>query len=229
LKLTLTTLFITLLFTIAKGQPAYNYSRFDFGIAGAVNKPFTDEQTNDYSPSGAASITFNQTPFINYVAELQVGQFTGNSNYGAALQRNFRTRFLAPDIRIQLQAGQFVNYYNSRFLNALKNLYISGGIGLLYGRTNANSNTLYGNENVTVNSQSSNYSMFIPARLGYEFKIFNSDSEPFMKVDIAYQFNYMLRDRLDGIKSGNSNDSFNQLTLGIKFAVPGMVSYKKPL
>lgn len=209
-------------------QPAYNYSKFDFGVAGAVNKPFTDSRSNDYSASGLANVTFNQTPFLNYVGELQAGQLSGNSNYSPSFQQSYRTRYLAPSVRIQLQAGQFINYYNNRFLTALKNLYLSCGLGAIYSRTNI-TNTIQSVNNTANLFNASNYALFIPARLGYEFKIFNADKEPFIKVDIGYQFNYVFEDRLDGIKSGHSSDGFNQLIIGLKFAVPGIVSYKKPL
>lgn len=215
--------------TLGQAQPVYNYSKFDFGIAGAINKPFTDEQSTDYKPSGLINITFNQTPFINYVAELQGGQLTGHSNYSDINKRDFNTKFATASLRGQLQAGQIINYYNNRFLNAIKNLYLSAGVGAIYTRSTVNSVILQDNQYINAVSKASDYALYIPARVGYEFKIFNYDKEPFIKIDIGYQFNYLFGDSLDGYKSGNSNDSFSQFTLGIKFAVPGVATYKRPI
>lgn len=223
------TLFIIAFYLTVQAQSSYNYSKFDFGIAGAVNKPFTDEQSADYKPSGLITINYNQTPFINYVAELQAGVLTGKSYYSNINQRSFNTKFGTAAIRGQLQAGQLLHYYNNRFLNVIKNLYISSGAGVIYTRSTVNSIVRQNNQYRTVTNRPSDYAAFIPARLGYEFKIFNYDKEPFIKIDIAYQFNYLIGDSLDGNKSGNSNDLFNQVTLGIKFAVPGIATFKRPI
>lgn len=215
--------------SITQAQPAYNYSKFDFGIAAAINKPYTDELSTDFKPSGLVNITYNQTPFINYVAELQAGELTGKSYYSDLNKRDFSTKFAMASLRGQLQAGQLFNYYNNRFLNAMKNLYISSGIGAMYTRAEVNSIVIQNNQYKTVVSRPSDYAVVIPARVGYEFKIFNYDKEPFIKVDIGYQFNYIFGDSLDGNISGSSNDSFSQFTLGIKFAVPGVATYKRPI
>ena len=215
--------------SIVEAQPTYNYSKVDFGIAGAITKPFTDEQSADYKPSGLVNVTYNQTPFINYVAELQAGELTGKSLYSNVNKRDFNTRFATAALRGQLQAGQFLNYYNNRFLNAIKNLYVSSGIGAIYTRSTVNSIAFQNNQYRTVTGRPSDYALFIPARLGYEFKIYNIDQEPFIKIDLGYQFNYVFGDSLDGNKSGNSNDVFNQFSVGIKFAVPGIATYKRPI
>jgi len=217
------------LYLFAQGQPAYNYSKFDFGIAGAVNKPFTDIQSTDYKPSGLLNITYNQTPFINYVGELQLGEFTGSSNYSAISKRDFSTKFATASLRGQLQAGQLLHYYNNSLLNALKNFYISSGLGAIYSRTDVNSIVFQNNQYKPASSVASDYALFIPARLGYEFKIFNYDKEPFIKIDIGYQYNYLFSDKLDGYKNGSSNDSFSQFSVGIKFAVPGIATFKRPI
>jgi hypothetical protein len=211
-----------------QAQPAYNYSKFDFGIAGAVGKPLTDERSSDFKPAALVNLTFNQTPFINYVGELQLGEFTGNSTYTNAYERDFRTRYATASLRGQLQAGQLFSYYNSRFLNAIKNLYLSSGAGVMYTRSNVSIIAL-NSQFISSANTVSDYAIYIPARLGYEFKIFNYDKEPFIKIDVGYQFNYVFGDRLDGNRSGNSNDLFNQFILGVKFAVPGIATYKRPI
>lgn len=223
------TLLASALYLFAQGQPAYNYSKFDFGIAGAINKPFTDEQSNDYKPSGLISVTYNQTPFINYVGELQVGELTGKSNYSDVSKRDFSTKFATASLRGQLQAGQLLHYYNNSFLNAMKNLYISSGVGAIYTRANVNSIVLKNNQYQPVTGRISDYAVYIPARLGYEFKIFNDEKEPFIKIDIGYQFNYIFGDKLDGYNSGSKNDLFSQFSVGIKFAVPGIATFKRPI
>ncbi|WP_345951130.1 MULTISPECIES: hypothetical protein [unclassified Mucilaginibacter] len=217
-----------LLQLVAKGQVINQFSRFDFSISGGISKSFTDERNSDVAVLGLAGITYNQTPYINYVAEIQGGQFMGNSNYANSLQRDFKTNYLAPSFRVQFQLGEFVDYNSSSFLNTLKNMYISPGIGVIYTRSNVNTIAASGSSYTTGYDKVVDYSMFIPARLGYEFKIFVED-EPFMKIDVGYQFNYLIGDKLDGNLSGKSNDMFHQLTLGFKFAIPGVTTYRKPI
>src|ERR1700751_1178982 len=71
--------------------------------------------------------------------------------------------------------------------------------------------------------------LFIPARIGYEFKIFNKFQRPDVKIDLGYQYNYVFGDQLDGFKAGSKNDAYTQFTIGIKFSVGGVTSYRKQI
>ncbi|MDB5011520.1 MAG: hypothetical protein JWQ06_2309, partial [Mucilaginibacter sp.] len=72
--------------------------------------------------------------------------------------------------------------------------------------------------------------ILIPARIGYEFKVFNEYNESNFKIDIGYQYNFILGDGLDGYTVGNKNDGYSQFTLGIKFAIGSAItSYRKQI
>jgi len=71
--------------------------------------------------------------------------------------------------------------------------------------------------------------ILIPARIGYEFKVYNKYNEPSFKIDLAYQYNFILGDELDGFKAGKANDAYTQISLGIKFAIGGTTSYRKQI
>jgi len=71
---------------------------------------------------------------------------------------------------------------------------------------------------------------FIPFRIGYEFKIFNEYEQANIKIDLAYQYNMVFGDNVDGFTAGNNNDVYVQYTIGVKFAIgSGNTSYKKQI
>ena len=113
--------------------------------------------------------------------------------------------------------------------NALKNLYVSTGIGYIVSHmTYINRNSILLPGYSTDGLDNSNQ-LFIPARIGYEFKVFNKYDQPSFKIDIGYQYNFVLGDNLDGFTAGASKDAFSQITLGFKFALGGMTSYRKQI
>jgi hypothetical protein len=70
---------------------------------------------------------------------------------------------------------------------------------------------------------------FLPVRIGYEFKLYNQYSQPSVKIDIGYQYNFMFGDNLDGYTSAGNNDAYAQFTIGVKFAIGGVTSYRKQI
>jgi hypothetical protein len=129
-----------------------------------------------------------------------------------------------------LSAGEFIDYSKSQFANALKNLYISSGLGYISNNVVARSNDilLLANDQIIPGEKKTN-EIFIPLRLGYEFKIFNSYNQPAVKIDLGYQYNFVMGDELDGYIAGKHNDAFSQVTLGFKFAIGGVTSYRKQI
>lgn len=211
----------------ARSQPSYNYAKFDFGFAGAVVKPFADEKFNAVSPAIIVGLTYNYTPYVNYIASLQIGAALGRSDGYS----EYDTRYTAPCLRIQLQAGEFINYEQTIINHVLKNLYISMGAGLLYHITQKKQTVFTPNNGSSTiqNNTDIYYNMFVPAIIGYEIKLMNSQQEPFMKVDIAYQYNYILGDNFDGTIAGKHNDVLHQLSIGVKLAISGSSYYRKPI
>ena len=211
----------------ASAQLGYNYSPYDIGVAGGINKVYGDAQTQKNTKSLHLSFTYNQTPFINYVFEAQIGNLAGGNAVKDLYGRQFSNDYSAYIARAQLQAGELIDYDNNAVANAFKNFYLSTGLGLV---VNNNTTNRYSYQiNLYTPGENQSTEVFLPIRIGYEFKIFNAYNEPSVKIDLAYQYNYVFGDELDGFKAGNSNDTFTQVTLGVKFALGVKTSYRKQI
>lgn len=218
---------LTVLF--AKAQLGYNYAQYDLGVSAGLNYAYTDAETVKGTPAALLHFTYNQTPFLNHIAEVQIGRLAGGDSLLTLSGRQFKNSYTAVSFRTQIQAGEFLNYEKSVIFNALKNVYASGGIGVIYNNmTEISRQSLYipdfyssGRNNTT--------EFFVPLKVGYELKIFNSYDEPAVKVDFGYQYNLVLGDQIDGINSGTRRDVFTQFVLGIKFGIGGFTSYRKQI
>jgi hypothetical protein len=213
----------------AKAQIGYNYAQYDLGIGGAVNKVYGDAQTVTSSYSAHFNFNYNVSPYINYVVELQTGELKGGDSLHTSTGRQFLNKFTSVIMRGQFQAGEVIDYSQSKFANAFKNLYLSTGIGFVVNHiTQINRNSILQPGFYTGGDNNSN-ELLIPARIGYEFKVFNSYDQPSFKIDLGYQYNFILGDGLDGYTIGNQKDAYSQITIGIKFAIGGISSYKKQI
>ncbi len=214
---------------LAKAQLGYNYSQYDFGVSGSVNNAYTDAQTVKNTGALHLHFTYNQTPYVNYMVELQLGRLAGGDSVNTVSGRQFANNYTALSFRVQLQAGQFYDYSTSPMANAFKNFYISSGVGTIYNHMAIiHRNSLY-IPGYTSTGDDNSQEIFIPVKLGYEFKVFNAYDEPTFKIDLGYQFNYVLGDDLDGMKAGQYKDFFNQFIIGFKFAIGGSTSYSKKI
>jgi len=213
---------------ISKAQLGHDYAQYDAGFGVSADQVYGDAQTIVVTPSVHFNLTYNTSPFINYVLDINVGKLEGGNAAKDSSGRQFSNSFTAISFRGQLQAGEIIDYSESQFGNALKNLYLSTGLGYVVNKVTANRySTLIpgfytpGEDNST--------ELYIPARIGYEFKLFNNFNQPSVKIDIAYQYNFVLGDELDGYQAGKSNDKFSQISIGVKFAIGGITSYRKQI
>lgn len=213
---------------ISKAQIGYDYAQYDIGFGANVNKVYGDAETTKNTPSGYVNFTYNYTPYVNYIAEFQTGILEGGSVTSMS-GRYFRNIYKAGIFRVQLQAGEFINYSDSKFFNGLKNIYISSGFGYVINDITSINRTSQVVAGYTTPGDDKASELFIPVRLGYEFKFFNKYDEPSFKVDIGAQYNYDFGDNLDGFKAGVSKDKFLQYSIAFKFALGGVVSYHKKI
>ncbi|QEM08803.1 hypothetical protein [Mucilaginibacter rubeus] len=233
IKLILKTSFIILLCSVsflAKAQIGFDYAQYDVGFAAGINQASSaDVQTLKTTPSINLNFTYNQSPFINYIFNVEVGRLKGGSP-NTTTQRQFENHFSAYSFRVQVQAGELIDYSQSAIANAFKNLYLSSGLGYI------NNNIVYRTDdalllayNQVLPFEPKTNEIFIPVRLGYEFKFFNSYNQPSVKIDLGYQYNFIMGDNLDGYVAGAHNDAYSQVTLGFKFAIGGVTSYRKQI
>jgi hypothetical protein len=212
---------------ISKAQIGYNYAQFDAGVAGALNQVYGDAQSITKTASERLSLNYNQTPFLNYILEGEGGKLEGGK-HSDPTNRVFSNSYAAFTFRIQVQAGELMDYSDSPFKNGLKNLYISSGIGYVVNHLTTTRLSTIIPDYYTPGENNSN-EIFIPARIGYEFKFYNQFDEPSVKIDLGYQYNFVMGDELDGFKAGKANDQFSQICLGVKFAIGSKISYRKQI
>jgi len=227
-KTTLITLIVCCTALIAKAQIGYDYSKYDAGVAIGFNKPYADVKAPTTTPTVHFNFTFNQTPFTNFVFEAQLGKLAGSDSLQAPKGREFKSSLTSFVFRGQLQFGEFLDYSNSPFFNGIKNFYVSAGIG--YEFTHITMIQRFSNKGVVTGGENDSQEPFIPFRIGYEFKLFNKYQQPSVKFDLAYEFNQVFGDGLDGFASGQKNDAYGQFCIGVKFAIGGNVtSYRKQI
>jgi hypothetical protein len=225
------TLLVCFLCLTAKAQLGYEYAQYDLGFGGAASRVVgSDVESIVITPTGHFNFNYNASPFLNYVVEAQGGILKGGS-VDSRSKRVFENKYAAVMFRAQIQVGEFIDYSNSRIMNGLKNFYFSTGVGFIVNKLNIDTTLRIPDQNGFYSpGRNHTNQILIPARIGYEFKVFNKYNQPSMKIDIGYQLNYVLGDALDGFETGRSkNDAYDQFSIGIKFAIGGITSYRKSI
>ena len=226
---TILTIAICCLSTFAKAQLGYNYNQYEIGVVAGFNQVFGAAPTSPVSNSVGLNFTINQTPFVNYVFEAQIGTFKGGDSINTYSKRQFTSNFNSFAFRGQLQLGEIIEYGSDPFANAIKNIYISTGLGIEVSQITSirRANTYGVGYSAGPNN---NADAFIPFRLGYELKMYNSYNIPYMMIDLAGNFNLVLSNNLDGYLAHTNYDVFTQFSIGVKFALgSGSISYRKPI
>jgi hypothetical protein len=213
----------------AKAQLGYEYSDYDLGIAGGLSSVTGDAETKASATTLHVNFNYNPSPFINYVLEAQTGNLHGGDAATTPTGRQFTNNYVAVFLRGQVQAGEIMDYSGSRLKNALKNLYLSTGVGYIVNKMTYINRTSVIDPTLYTDGLDNSNGIIIPARIGYEFKIFNSYNQPVVKIDLGYQMNFALDDNLDGFTANNNFDKFSQITLGLKFAIGSINSYSKKI
>src|ERR1700761_3160192 len=212
-RTTLKTLIICLSAILSKAQIGYDYAQYDVGASVGFNQFFGDTKTSTATKAVNFNFDYNQSAFINYIVELQIGKLAGGNAQTDLLGRQFATDYHYFAFRVQVQAGEVIDYSQSQLLNALKNLYAGVGVGTIYNKISSINRFSILDPGYFTPGEDNSQEIFIPARIGYEFKIFNSYQRPDFKVDLGYQYNFILGDELDGFKAGYHKDSYAQFTI----------------
>lgn len=213
-----------------KAQNGYGFSHYEIGAATGFNQVYGDAQTKTTTNSVHLNVTYDPTPFVNFVFEVQMGKLAGGDSLKTTTGRQFENDFTGFIFRGQLQMGEIIDYSRSPLMNALKNFYISGGVGYIVNRISQINRYSIMRPGLYTPGVNRSNEPFIPFRVGYEFKVFNKYEQPAFKVDLGYGYNFVLSDNLDGFTSGSHYDAYTQFTVGVKFAFGGdIVSYRKQI
>jgi hypothetical protein len=237
IKLLTKTTFFTLLFSVfalvSKAQIGYDYSQFDIGFGGSYNQVYGDAEIVKGTPAAHINVTYNQTPFVNYLVEVETGKLEGGNARTTISGRYFKNNFTAIVFRGQLQAGEFMDYSRGGISSVLKNFYVSTGLGYILNNIK-NDPQHYNNVSNTkpvfiTRGLTKSNELYLPARLGYELKFFNQYNEPSFKVDLGFQYNLDFTDNMDGFTAGKSKDNLIQYSITFKFAIGDITSYRKQI
>ncbi|TWR27545.1 hypothetical protein FPZ43_13815 [Mucilaginibacter pallidiroseus] len=216
--------------TVSKAQLGFNYAQYDFGLGAVANRVIGDAESIKTTPAAFVNFTYNHSPFVNYVVEIQAGSMEGGKPESES-GRYFKNIYKTIVFRGQLQAGELIDYSGSQLMNFAKNIYLSSGFGYIVNdirdvnRTSTDPNH-YG---YYTGGEDKSSELYIPVRLGYEIKIFNQYNEPSTKIDLGAQYNYVFGDNVDGFNAGRSKDKFIQYSIGVKFALGGYTSAGKQI
>lgn len=226
----LITLFIILFSIAAKAQLGYGFHPVDLGFGFGYNKAYGDIETTKNTASAHLNISYNFSPFTNFVVEYQNGKLAGGNALLTKSGREFVNKYNSVAFRAQFQAGEYINYSKSPLYDALKNFYAGVGLGILFNKiTDINRESIQLPGFFSIEGKDKSEEVFIPVRFGYEFKLYNSYDEPNIKIDLGYQHNFVLGDNLDGFEAGGYNDTFSQIFIGIKFGIGTPTSYRKSI
>jgi hypothetical protein len=230
-KTTLITLIVCCTSLIARAQLGFDYSEWEIGAGVGLTSVMGNAETQTITPVVHLNLTFNSTPYVNWVFEAQMGRIAGGDSLTSASGRQFTGDLTAFVFRGQLQLGEILDYEKSPFKNAIKNLYISAGVGYAVSHITDISRYSIKNPGEYTPGPLNSQEPFIPLRIGYEFKVFNKYQQPSFKIDLAYAYNYVLSDNFDGYVVGaNHRDVYTQICIGFKFAFGGdIISYRKQL
>jgi hypothetical protein len=213
----------------ASAQYSNNYKEYEFGAGLDFNTAYTDAQTIKSTRSARLTFTYNATPFVNYVVEVQTGNLQGGDALTTTTGRQFTNAYNAVLLRGQLQAGEILDYSGGGLTNAFKNLYVSSGIGVMFNDIREINRYSILTPGFFTDGEDKSKQLMVPFRLGYEFKIFNKYDEPHIKIDLGYQYNFILGDSLDGFTAGKQKDSYAQFGIGIKYALGQIATYRKQI
>jgi hypothetical protein len=223
---------------LAKAQMGYNYKEFGIGLDISAARGYTNIARQDEHIVANINFIYNYSPYIPVTAELQFGTLSGGGltpnldRYG----RMFTNHFEAFVIHADFQLGEVIDYSQNDLLNIVKNFYFGSGGGIVF-----NSNTVQ-RKNVIPENGSLDYifpgkdasiNLTVPLRFGYEFKIYNEYSEPYMAIDIGYVHNLVFGEGLDGYDDpsakfkNNATNQYRQIVIGVKFNFGNITSYNK--
>ena len=214
---------------LARAQAIHPFNAVDIGAGLSVNTTTGDAETFRRTQSFQLNVNYNFTPYLNAIAEVQSGSLAGGDSLKTLSGRQFLNRFSALAFRGQAQLGQLLGNRSQKWAVLARDLYLGAGAGLIVNnitQINRTSNHFPDMANPGVNKS---INLFVPVRIGYEFKIRDAYKDNKMKVDVAYTHNFVLGDDVDGYTTGRYKDAISQFSIGFKACLFGTKWYRQNL
>jgi hypothetical protein len=223
---------------LAKAQMGYNYKEFGIGLDIGYERGYTNIARQDEHIGASVNFIYNYSPYIPVTAELQFGTLSGGGltqnldRYG----RMFTNHFEAFVLHADFQLGEVIDYSQNDVLNIVKNFYFGSGGGIVFNSNQVQRKNVIpenGSLDYTFPGKDNSINLTVPLRFGYEFKIYNEYSEPYMAIDIGYVHNLVFGEGLDGYDDpsakfkNNATNQYRQIVIGVKFNFGNITSYNK--
>lgn len=223
-------LMLQFLFIGAQAQIGFNYHEYSLGIGAGITKTYAG--VSKVQTKGAFHVDFDyyHTPFVIFGVQGQMGTLAGGDRETDRLGRAFTNKYTSLILQGNLQAGEFIDYSNNVILNAVKNLYVGSGVGLLFNDITYIERIDPGNPETYYDGLDKSMNLLVPLKFGYEFKIFNAFDEPQLRVDLSYQTNIVFDQGLDGYNSPSHRPNvYNYISVGLKYGLGSITSARKPI
>lgn len=205
-----------LLFFSATVQ-AQRYDQLTFGAGGGLAAAYAGAPIAQTNPVFYVDAAYYPFPLVNAGVELQDGQLSGTTTLQNRNHKAFTNNYKAVVLDANLFLGAFFQPGGSGFFNIIRNFYAGAGYGDMINQINYLSLGV----NSAPNRESNNLRM-IPFKLGYEYNIINDRfSEPVLKLDLSFRFNYIIGKGVDGYYDNytRSFDFYNFYAVGLKYTI----------
>ena len=244
-----------------KAQLGYNYAQYNFGVGLGYLKASTDVPLQSSYPAVNFNFGYNISPYFTLSADFQIGQLSGGyANYvskslattttadqGYAVlsqlsynlygttydpyYRSYTNNFQALTLHLDLQAGEVLDLNPDKIVQrALRNIYVGVGIGLIYNKI-TNNNRISPDSSYYYGGEDQSQNLMIPLRVGYQFKLYNNYDEPFVFINVGYEYNYVLGYGLDGYADPllvtKKTEKYSGFNIGIRYNFGSVTSYRK--
>jgi len=216
-------------------QLRYNFTGYSIGAGAGLSRAFADVAKEINKTACFVNFNYNYSPFTTFTAELQAGNLAGGDRVTDQHTRAFDNSFKAVVFYADLQAGEYIDYGYSKILNVIKNIYVGTGVGVIHNKMTFVQRESLNNSGYIFPGQDASTELMVPVRFGYEFKFYNFYQEPYIRLNVGYQMNWVYGEGLDGyndpptIFHNHHVDRYAIFGAGIKYSFGTPVSYKKPI
>ncbi|MBB6236967.1 hypothetical protein HDC90_001584 [Pedobacter sp. AK013] len=238
LKATYITLLLVFIGSFSFAQS--NYFKMSYGFGGGVNKSYTDVYKGSFGYTAYGVFDYYITPFVTLGLEGQYGMVQGGDIETDPHNRQFVNKYTAITANVKLMVGEVVDYNQSEFLYNIRGLYVGLGLGVInnkitdivrYKPSWAAVDPGYG----PFPGKDKSLNMVVPLNFGFNYYI--NDGYGYMRyvININAQSNFTFGEGLDGYNDSSakfknySPDVYNTYTIGFKYMLGNIKSYRKTL
>jgi hypothetical protein len=212
-----TTLILFLLSINLIGFAQTNFYKLSIGGGAGGTIAFADLQKKTIGFAGYGTIDLNITPFVSIGLEVQKGELAGGDILFDPYNRQFINKYLAGNINLKVQLGEFLTSYQLRndFLNNIKGLYAGVGFGYIKNKI---SNVRFYDINYYPGADQSTEGI-VPINLGINFNLPDKWGYDRFVINANLQTTIAIGEGLDGYGHDpiEHNDIYSFLSAGIKY------------